>query len=205
MGTVVTDPYDAKAVGLKPIKHSADVVLSNADFPLHHDISQFGGETKVFDWPGEYESKGIHFHGLPAYDRPKEKDESKKDEANKVIIYRIDIDGFKICHLSNIGHKLTPEMMEAIGDIDILLVPVGGVGCLDVKKAHEVIEQVDPRIVIPMYYKVDGIKLPLVELPVFLKEVGLAAPVTEKVLKFSAPSVLPQENTEYKILEADLG
>lgn len=205
-GTVFLDPYSAAEVGLKPVKYSADIVLANLDFARHHEVSQFTkGDVKVFDWPGEYESKGIHMHGIPAYDRPREKDDSKKDESNKVIVFRIDIDGFKICHLSNIGHKLTPEMLEVIGDIDILIVPVGGHGCLDPKKAHEVIEQVDPRIVIPMYYKIPGIKLPLVELPVFLKEVGIASPVTEKVLKFPSPSVLPQENTEYKILEPDLG
>lgn len=200
-GTVATDPYDEKLSGLKLPKLTADICLCNADFPLHHNVSQFGKETVVLDWQGEYESKGIIVQGISAYDRPREKEETKKDDANPVIIYSLDVDGFKICHLSNIGHKLTTEMQEAIGDIDILIIPVGGNVCLDAKKAHEVIEQLDPRIVIPMYYKTQGVKLPLSELDVFLKEVGLHAPVKEKILKWGSPQSLPQDHTEFKILE----
>lgn len=204
-GTLVTDPYEQKAAGIKPPKFSADIAVSNVDFDLHHGVSELGSEVRVFDWPGEYEAKNIIVQGIPAYDRPREKDDSKKDTANRVIIFLIQIDGFKVCHLSNIGHKLTPEMLEVIGDVDILLIPVGGEICLDAKKAHEVIEQLEPRVVIPMYYKVPGIKLPLAELDVFLKEVGIHTPTREKVLKFQSPSQLPQEQTDFKILEPVLG
>ncbi|MBI2638342.1 MBL fold metallo-hydrolase [Candidatus Peregrinibacteria bacterium] len=204
-GTLVTDPFDRNAAGLKLPKLNADVVVANSDFDLHHAVKDFGGEVRVFDWPGEYESKGIIIQGISAYDRPREKEEGKKDTAQRVIIYMILIDGFKVCHLSNLGHKLTPEMVEAIGDVDILLIPIGAVGCLDAKKAHEVIEQLEPRVVIPMYYKVPGVKLPLAEIDGFLKEVGLHAPVKEKVLKLQSPSNLPQEQTEFKILEPAVG
>lgn len=203
--TVLTDPYDREHTGLKLPKLTPHVVLANADFDLHHAVSHFGGEVKVFNWPGEYEAKNINIQGIPAYDRPREKEEVKKDSAKRVIIFTIELDGFKICHLSNLGHKLTPEMLEAIGDVDILLIPVGGAGCLDAKKAHEVIEQLDPRVVIPMYYKVPGMKLSLAELETFLKEVGLHAPSREKTLKFQTPSQLPQEQTEFRILEPVLG
>ncbi len=203
-GTLVTDPYDRSAAGLKLPKLNADVVVANSD-DESHATKEFGGEVRVFDWPGEYEAKNIIVQGISAYDRPREKEDGKKDEANRVIIFTIKIDGFNVCHLSNLGHKLTPEMLEAIGDVDILLVPVGGSVCLDAKKAHEVIEQLEPRIVIPMYYKVPGVKLPLAEIGGFLKEVGLHAPVSEKVLKLQSPSNLPQEQTEFKILEPVLG
>lgn len=203
-GTIVTDPYDAKALGLKPLKLSSDIALANAENDLHNAVAALGGSVKVFDWPGEYESKNIIIQGISAFDRPREKEGGKKDEAKRVIVYLIELDGFAICHLSNLGHKLTPEMLEVIGDVDILLIPVGGgsgTGGLDAKKAHEVIEQVDPRIVIPMYYKTPGMKLSLAELETFLKEVGLHAPEKEKVAKFQSPSNLPQEKTEFKILE----
>lgn len=215
--TVLTDPYDREKTGLKLPKLAPHIVLSNADFDIHHAISQFGMDVKVFDWPGEYEAKNINIQGIPAYDRPREKDlpaeapkerrleDSKKDSANRVIIFMIELDGFKICHLSNLGHKLTPEMLEAIGDVDILLIPVGGGVCLDAKKAHEVIEQLDPRVVIPMYYKIPGIKLALADVETFLKEVGLHMPSSEKTLKFLSPSQVPQEQTEFKILEPVLG
>lgn len=197
---VVTDPYDRTAAGLKLPKLNADVVVANADFSLHHGISDISG-AKVFDWPGEYEAKNIIIQGIPAHNRPREKEDGKEETAEPVIIYTIQIDGFKVCHLSNLGHKLTPEMLEAIGDVDILLIPVGGIDCLDAAKAHEVIEQLDPRVVVPMYYHVPGVKMKLAELEAFLKEVGIHSPVKEKVLKFASPGSLPQEQTEYKILE----
>lgn len=204
-GTLITDPYDSKLAGIKLSKLSTDVVIANADFELHNAVAGFGKETIVFNWPGEYESKNIIVQGILAYDRPREKEEGKKDNANKVIVYSIELDGFKICHLSNVGHRLSTEMIEMIGDVDILLIPVGGTVCLDAKKAHEVIEQLDPRIVIPMYYKIPGVKLPLAELDLFLKEMGIHAPATEKIAKFPSPAALPQEKTEYKILEPALG
>lgn len=205
--TVVTDPYDASVAGIKPPELTADIEIANAESRLHRGLSQTSVETKIFDWPGEYEAKNVIIQGISAYDRPRDKDEEgpKKEVAGRVIIYTMEIDGFKICHLSNIGHKLTSEMLEAIGDVDILLIPVGGNCCLDAKKAHEVVEQIDPRVVIPMYYKIPGVKLSLSDLEVFLKEVGLHVPSREKVLKFQNPENLPQEHTEYKILEPVLG
>ncbi|MEK7171793.1 MAG: MBL fold metallo-hydrolase, partial [Patescibacteria group bacterium] len=184
-GTLLVNPNDAKV--------SADVVLVNSLGRDHKDLAGFNKETNVFDLPGEYEAKGIFIQGITAYDRPREKDTDKEDSAEKVIIFSFEMDGFKICHLGNLGHKLTPEMLEAIGDVDILLVPVGGVGCLNAEKAHEVIEQIDPRVTIPVNYK---------DPSAFLKEVGIASPQREKVWKIQSPANLPQEQTEFKILEA---
>lgn len=183
-GTLLVNPNDAKV--------SADVVLMNSLNREHGSLTGFGKETRVFDLPGEYEARGIFIQGITAYDRPREKDADKKDSAEKMIIFSFEMDGFKICHLGNLGHKLTPEMLEAIGDVDILLVPVGGVGCLNAEKAHEVIEQIDPRVTIPVNYK---------DPSAFLKEVGIASPQKEKVWKIQSPANLPQEQTEFKILE----
>lgn len=183
-GTLLVNPNDAKV--------PADVVLTNSLGRDHKALTGFNKETRIFDLPGEYEAKGIFIQGITAYDRPREKDADKKDEAQKMIIFSFEMDGFKICHLGNLGHKLTPEMLEAIGDVDILLVPVGGVGCLNAEKAHEVIEQIDPRVTIPVNYK---------DPSAFLKEVGIASPQKEKVWKIQSPANLPQEQTEFKILE----
>lgn len=174
-------------------KISADVVLANSFSREYRAVGNFGKDTKVFDWPGEYESRNIFIQGITAYDRPREKDSDKKDEAEKMIIFAFEMDGFKICHLGNLGHKLTPEMLEAIGDVDVLLVPVGGIDCLNAEKAHEVIEQIDPRVVIPVNYK---------DPSAFLKEVGVSASQKEKIWKIQSPANLPQEQTEFKILEA---
>ncbi|MBI4994274.1 MBL fold metallo-hydrolase [Candidatus Peregrinibacteria bacterium] len=183
-GTLLVNPNESKA--------SADIVLANSFSRDRGTVGNFGKDAKVFDLPGEYEAKNIFIQGITAYDRPREKDSAKKDEAERIIIFAFEMDGFKICHLGNLGHKLTPEMLEAIGDVDILLVPVGGVGCLNAEKAHEVIEQIDPRVVIPVNYK---------DPSPFLKEVGVSSPQKERVWKIQSPANLPQEQTEFKILE----
>lgn len=203
--TLVTDPCDSKLAGVKMPKIEPDIVCANEDNNLHHAIGELSGKPICFDWPGEYEAKGIIIQAIPAFDRPREKDEKKSDDAKKVLVYLFLMDGFRVCHLSNVGHKLTTEMLEMIGDVDILLVPIGGKECLNAEKAHEVIEQIDPRIVIPMYYKTPGVKMDLAELEPFLKEMGIHSPAQEKVLKFTVPSALPQEHTEFKILEAVAG
>lgn len=205
-GTVVIDPYDPGGAGIKLPKLKASIVLSNEAFSFHRAVSQVNpedGDLKIFDWPGEYESKDIHITAIRAFDTPKSETE-KGAEAHEVLIFVLEVDGFKICHLSNLGHKLTNEMTEAIGDIDILLVPVGGNGrCLDASKAHEVIEQIDPRLVIPMYYDTPGSKIPLQNLDAFLTEVGMRQAKREKGLKLKSRSELPQEHTEYVVLERE--
>lgn len=198
--TVVTDPFDASGAGLKLPKLAADIVLANAENPFHHALESFKGAA-IFDWPGEYEAKNVIVQSIQAYDRPREKEAGKKDEAQPVLVYAFTLDEFRICHLSNLGHKLMPEMLEAIGDVDIACIPIGGENCLDAKKAHEVIEQIDPRIVIPMYYAFTGAKKKLAALEPFLKEVGLHDVKPEKVLKLQSSSALPQEHTEFRILE----
>lgn len=203
--TVITDPFDFGSSGVKLPKFTADIVLANEDFAFHHALSQITGQEKnslhVFDWPGEYESKGVSITAIPAFDKPKSETE-KGAKAEKVLMFFIEIEGFKMLHLSNLGHKFTNEMLDAIGDVDILFIPVGGKShCLDAEKAHEVIEQIDPRLVIPMYYAVSGSKIQLDSLDEFLKEVGMKNARREKKLKLKARTELPQEHTEFIVVE----
>lgn len=200
---VVIDPYKTEQSGLKLPKMKTDAVFANKDFPQHYGLENVECPMEhIFDWPGEYEAGGINVMAISAFDKPKSETEKGARE-NKVLVFVFEVDGFKMCHLSNIGHKLTPEMVENIGDIDILFVPVGGHGvCLDSEKAHEVIEQLEPRMVIPMYYAVPGSKIKLASLEEFLKEVGLKNPKRENTLRLKAKTDLPQtESTEYVVLE----
>ncbi|MFH0820449.1 MAG: MBL fold metallo-hydrolase [Candidatus Peregrinibacteria bacterium] len=137
--TVALDPHD------KGLSANA-VALSQAD--EEHKISKLvAGEPKVFDWPGEYETLGVHFHGIHSFRDPKE---SKIQRENTV--FHITMNGIRLCHLGNQGTKLTPQQLEQVGDVDVLFVPVGGKDAADAKKAKEIVEQIEPRVVIPMGY-----------------------------------------------------
>jgi L-ascorbate metabolism protein UlaG (beta-lactamase superfamily) len=108
------------------------------------------------------------------------------------------MDGLTIAHLGDIGHTLSDEQLESLEGVDILILPVGGDYTLDAKKAVEVVSQIEPRIVIPMHYKIKGLNLPLDEVDKFNKELGIS-PVIEEKLKISRKD-LPQEGMELFVL-----
>ena len=204
---IVIDPYDKKYSGLKLPKLEADIVLANEKLPFHYAVSEVSGDFELFDWAGEYEGRGVNVIAVPAYNKPKseEKDEGPKAEKN-VLIYSFEVDEIRICHLSNITHKLADDMSDAVGDVDILLVPIGGNGLtLDAEKAHNVIEQIEPRIVIPMYYNLPGMSFQLAPLNDFLKEVGQTDIKRDKVFKIKKRSDLPVDKVEFFVLEPTLG
>lgn len=173
---VVTDPYDSKFVGLKLPKVEAEIVTVTHDHPDHNSVSSViasdGGQPFVIKGPGEYEVKGISVFGVATYH-----DENKGADRGKNTVYVIEVDGVKICHLGDLGHKLTEEQLQEIGDVDVLLVPVGGFFTIDAKVAVEVVRQLEPLVVVPMHYKVPGLVPMIAEKIVgvepFLKEMGV--------------------------------
>ena len=115
------------------------------------------------------------------------------------------IDGVRICHLGDLGHKPTDQMVAEIGDTDILMIPVGGKDTISAKKAMEVIEKIDPHMVIPMHYKIEGEKQDLEPLNDFIKETGAKNEPVES-LKFKDFSEYKNsENTNFVILQAIMG
>lgn len=167
--SLVTDPYD-DSVGLKLPELKPTIVTVSRKHPHHNNAKAVQGEPKVFDWPGEYETSGIHLMGISSFHNPKEDTEQLEN-----TIFIISWSGIKICHLGSLGTKLTPEQTEAVGDVDILFVPVGGKGVIDAKKAKEVIEQIEPRVIIPMMFNTEGSTAGLDPLEPFLAEMGAQA------------------------------
>lgn len=191
--TVVTDPY-GKETGLKMPSFEADIVTISHDHKDHNNIEALRGNPFVIDCAGEYDTKGILIEGIDSYH---DEEEGKLRGGN--IIYRIEIDDISIVHLGDLGHVLTNEQLEKLVGVDILLIPVGGKYTLDAKKAVEVISQIEPRIVIPMHYQVEGLAYEDFD-PVekFIKELGIE-PSREEKLKISKKD-LPQEEMELVIL-----
>jgi L-ascorbate metabolism protein UlaG (beta-lactamase superfamily) len=144
-------------------------------------------EAKIFNWPGEYETGGNHFVGIASFHDVKE---SEKQEEN--TLFRMEIGGLRLCHLGALGTKLTPEQLESVGDVDILFIPIGLDGTIDAKKAKEVIEQVEPRVMIPMMFNEE-------KLTAFLKEMG--AVTAERLDQFTVKrSELPEEMSKVVVL-----
>ncbi len=194
--SVVTDPYD-KSCGLRLPKTRADIVTVSHDHEDHNNsvaILPINEKVMVFDRPGEYESAGVFLTGIGSYH-----DKEEGSERGNSTMFKIDMGGMKVLHLGDLGTKLSDAQIGAIGDIDILLIPVGGKYTIDAKEAAEVVRQLEPRIVIPMHYKVKGLKYDIEGVDKFIKQVGLKAEKTAK-LKV-AKKDLPQEETRLVVFE----
>ena len=203
--TVVTDPYGE--IGLKLPKLTADILSISHDHTDHNNIKAVEGEPRVFDWPGEYEAGEVMMTAIECFHYKKSEEEDEKVASRgKSLIFFFEIDGIRVCHLGDLGHKLTDDMVQAIGDIDILLIPVGGGNTIDHKTAHQVIEQIDPRIVVPMHYQIDSLKVDaeLQNVEPFLKEVG-AHNEPQESLQIGGRSSLPEDTTSFVVLAPQLG
>ncbi len=191
--TLVTDPFD-KSVGLKVPNFEADIVTVSHDHYDHNNVKSLRGNPFVIKNAGEYETKNIFVEGIESCH-----DDKQGKERGKNIIYRIDIDNISITHLGDLGHVLDNKQLEGLSGTDILLIPVGGKYTLDVKQAVEVVNQIEPRIVIPMHCKTPGSKIDIDGMDKFIKELGLK-PTEEEKLKISKKD-LPLEDMELVILK----
>lgn len=189
------DPFSDK--GFTPEKLKADIVLVSLVGATK--LAPVGGEPKMFDLPGEYEVKEVAMQGIQAWTQPKSEEEKSGEKSAKTTIFIMHFEDFRICHLGSIGHTIPDEMIEKIGDVDILFVPVGGKDTLDAKKAHEVIEDIEPRIVIPMKFYAEGEKTPYDAVENILKLSGVN-PERKDVYSIAKKADLPQEKTEYVVL-----
>lgn len=164
--SVVTDPY-SNETGLKYPKVEADIVTISHEHPDHNNSTGVGGDPKIINGAGEYEIGGVSIFGVPSYH-----DEKGGEERGRNTIYVINIDGVNVCHLGDLGHKLTSTELDEIGTVHVLLIPVGGVYTIDAGQAVEVVSQLEPSIVIPMHYNTPGLKYELGSVEDFLKEIG---------------------------------
>ena len=149
---VVTDPFDPKAVGMKFPKQEADVVTFSHHHPDHDYGAGVSTEALVVDWAGEYEKKGVRITGYPTFH-----DKEKGAQRGENTIFKIEADDISILHCGDLGHTLTDELVDEIGDVDVLLIPVGGHYTIDIADAINVIHKIEPAIIIPMHYNHKGL------------------------------------------------
>lgn len=163
---IVTDPFDG-SVGYKIPKIESDIITVSHDHYDHNYIEAVQGNPKIIDDVQQYEIQDIKIEGFPAFH-----DDVKGAKRGPVIIYVIDIDGLRVCHVGDLGHLLSETKLEEIGKIDILLVPVGGTFTLDAKAAKGLVEQFEPKLVIPMHFKTPAISMPIDPVDKFIELMG---------------------------------
>ncbi|MBL7155343.1 MAG: MBL fold metallo-hydrolase [Candidatus Portnoybacteria bacterium] len=166
--TIITDPFN-KSFGLKPPRGSADIVTVSHEHDDHNNVKAISGSPFIINNPGEYEIKGIRIIGCSSFH-----DKKQGQERGLNTIYLIKIDKIRICHLGDLGQeRLTDEQLETIGQVDILIIPIGGLYTIEASEAVKVAKQIEPSLIIPMHYKLPGLKLKFAGVGDFLKEMGL--------------------------------
>lgn len=196
MATVVVDPFDSKSIGYSPLKLKADIVTVSHDAPGHNFADAVKGSSHVITTPGEFEIGGVFITGVQTDGTGSGK---KAKDQTRNTLYVFDYDGLTVAHLGDLKQVPTQAEIEALGTVNVALVPVGGGGGLNAAKAAEVISLIEPNIVIPMHYATPDAKVTLDSLNKFMKEMGLSKQDSQPSLKVTR-SGLPEE-THVVVLE----
>jgi len=165
---IVIDPFN-EDIGLRLPKMEADILLVTHQHSDHNNVKAVSKNPFLIEGPGEYEIKEVFIQGIPAFH-----DNVSGKERGTNTIYIIEAEGLRICHLGDFGQKeLTLEQLEKIGGVDILMLPVGGIYTISAKEAPKIMAQIEPKITIPMHYKIPKLKIKLEEVDNFLKAMGI--------------------------------
>jgi L-ascorbate metabolism protein UlaG (beta-lactamase superfamily) len=166
-GTIVAfDPHAIQQYG-RTEGLKADIILISHNHNDHTQIGVFEGIEEALknktvriitglkgpsikaDWATiDEQIKDVHIRNIPTYH-----DGIEGMKYGKNSIFVVEIDGWKICHLGDLGHPLLPSQIKKIGPIDVLMVPVGGIYTLNGSEAREVVGQLKPKeYIFPMHY-----------------------------------------------------
>lgn len=184
---LVIDPPSAET-GFRTPKQAADIVTITTK--TGRDPKAVGGEPILIETPGEYERKNIFVYGLGLASEPNQ------------VHWRVEAEEMSFGHLGNLQHPLENGELAQLEGVDVLFVPVGGNDVLTPARATELISQIEPRIVVPIQYKVSGGKASYGTLEAFLKDMG--AKHGEAVEKWKLQKKdLPAEDTQVVILTVE--
>jgi L-ascorbate metabolism protein UlaG (beta-lactamase superfamily) len=191
---VVTDPF-APDLGYTLGKQAANIVTVSHQHTGHNYVEGVSGEPRIVSRPGEYEIGDAIIIAMPTFH-----DAEKGILRGKNVVFVIAVDDLVICHLGDLGHTLKEEEVEELGNVDILMVPVGDMSALNANNAARLVRQIEPAIVIPMHYKLPQSNRELEPVERFLGEMGASGIVPQPKLNITKANLpLP---TQVVVLEA---
>ena len=163
---VVTDPFP-ESLGLRLDGRPAAIVTVSNTHPNHSAADTVTGQPKLFGTPGEYEYNNVMVRGVMT-----SLPEGTPHE-HRNVAYTIEMDGISVCHLGDLARPLTTRQVEELKPVDVALVPAGGHCTVSMDQALQSIQDLDPKIVVPMHYGhgQEGVTLEGVE--PFLRRLGL--------------------------------
>ncbi len=185
---IVTDPYESNMVGLKFPKTEADVITVSHQHNDHNQVKNVlglnGASPLVIDMPGEFEKMGVRIFGFQYYH-----DKAKGGERGENILYKFEAEGISVLHCGDLGIIPEESFLETIGEVDILMVPVGGFYTIDSEEAVQLVKKIEPSIIIPMHYNHPELNQ---------KNFGQLASIGEFTKKFGIENLAPVPKLVYK-------
>jgi len=161
---IITDPYSTGGgINYSPVNEAADIVTVSHNHRDHSNIAAVRGKPEVITGSGTKTAKGIQFKGIASHH-----DESKGKERGANTIFCFTVDGIRLCHLGDLGHELSREEIAQIGNVDVLLIPIGGLFTIDAEVASKVGGDLKPKIIAPMHYKTPKCDFPITGVEDFL-------------------------------------
>jgi len=165
--TIVTDPYEPGgyngALAYGSIPDEINIAVVSHDHPDHNYVKALKGKPQVVKGKGTKAVSGIEFKGIPTYH-----DTTKGKERGQSTIFCFTVDGVRLCHLGDLGHTLSAKEIAEVGQVDVLMIPVGGFFTIDAKVATEVMHSLKPRLVIPMHVKTAKCSFPITTVEEFI-------------------------------------
>ena len=155
--------YDG-AVKYGPIEETADAVIATHTHDDHGATDTIPGSPRVCVHPVAETVGAVRITGVDTAH-----DEAGGEKRGKNTMVVCDDGDIRLAHLGDLGHTLDAATIEAVGPVDVLLIPVGGFFTIDHDEAATVVESLDPRIVVPMHYKTDKVDFPISGVEPFLK------------------------------------
>jgi len=181
---VVTDPFPT-TLGLRLGNQTATIVTVSNSHPNHSNWQEITGEPKVFKAPGEYEFNNVSVRGVMT----PISEGTPREQRN--VAYSIEIENIRICHLGDIDEPLSPNQIDELSPVDVLLIPTGGGCTLDLERAAQMLQDLDPKIVIPMHYSTPGIAVQLAQVDTFLQLLGGSEVQSQPRLSVTASNLPP--------------
>lgn len=162
---IMIDPYESGAFGnalsYGPITDEADVVLVSHDHADHNYVRGVPGSPQVCR--STCMMRDIQFNVTMTYH-----DDAHGSKRGENAVFSFELDGIRLCHVGDLGQHLTADHVADIGEVDVLMVPVGGNFTINAEQAWQLVEQLSPRVVIPMHYKTAKTNLPIEPVDGFL-------------------------------------
>ena len=163
---IVTDPYTiGNGINYLPIEELSDIVTVSHIHGDHSNISAVKGSPVILKEQGSYHIKGIDIKGVQVYH-----DNTLGSQRGRNLVFCFKVDGVVVCHAGDLGHTLSQGQIDEIGQVDVLMLPIGGFYTIDAREASIIAQSLKPRIVIPMHYKTSSTDYPISGVQPFLKD-----------------------------------